>query len=281
LITLDKYKAAMENIYSLKGKVIVVTGGTGILGNSFINGIVEAGGAVGILGRNKEVAEERAEAINKNGGQATALVADVLDEASLIAARKALLDRFGRLDGLVNGAGGNMPDGVLQPDEDIFNMNLDGMKRVMEVNLWGTLLPTQVFGDAIAKTGKGSIVNISSMNSKRAITKVLGYNMGKAAVDCYNQWFAVELANRYGDAIRMNALAPGFFLTEQNRNLLTLPEGGYTQRGGLVIKQTPFKRFGNPDELIGALVWLLSDASAFVTGSMICVDGGFSIFGGV
>jgi NAD(P)-dependent dehydrogenase (short-subunit alcohol dehydrogenase family) len=271
----------MENIYSLKGKVIVVTGGTGILGNSFINGIVEAGGAVGILGRNKEVAEERAEAINKNGGQALALVADVLDEASLITARTTLLDRFGRLDGLVNGAGGNMPDGVLQPDEDIFNMNLDGMKRVMEVNLWGTLLPTQVFGDAIAKTGKGSIVNISSMNSKRAITKVLGYNMGKAAVDCYNQWFAVELANRYGDAIRMNALAPGFFLTEQNRNLLTLPEGGYTQRGGLVIKQTPFKRFGNPDELIGALVWLLSDASAFVTGSMICVDGGFSIFGGV
>jgi NAD(P)-dependent dehydrogenase (short-subunit alcohol dehydrogenase family) len=281
LITLDKYKAAMGNIYSLKGKVIVVTGGTGILGNSFINGIVEAGGAVGILGRNKEVAEERAEAINKNGGQALALVADVLDEVSLTAARKALLDRFGRLDGLVNGAGGNMPDGVLQPDEDIFNMNLDGMKRVMEVNLWGTLLPTQIFGDAIAKTGKGSIVNISSMNSKRAITKVLGYNMGKAAVDCYNQWFAVELANRYGDAIRMNALAPGFFLTEQNRNLLTLPEGGYTQRGGLVIKQTPFKRFGNPDELIGALVWLLSDASAFVTGSMICVDGGFSIFGGV
>jgi NAD(P)-dependent dehydrogenase (short-subunit alcohol dehydrogenase family) len=271
----------MENIYSLKGKVIIVTGGTGILGNSFINGIVEAGGAVGILGRNKEVAEERAEAINKNGGQAIALVADVLDEASLTAARKSLLDRFGRLDGLVNGAGGNMPDGVLQPDEDIFSMNLDGMKRVMEVNLWGTLLPTQVFGDAIAKTGRGSIVNISSMNSKRAITKVLGYNMGKAAVDCYNQWFAVELANRYGDAIRMNALAPGFFLTEQNRNLLTLPDGGYTQRGGLVIKQTPFKRFGHPDELIGALVWLLSDASAFVTGSMICVDGGFSIFGGV
>ncbi|MDB5126582.1 SDR family oxidoreductase [Mucilaginibacter sp.] len=271
----------MENIYSLKGKVIVVTGGTGILGNSFINGIVEAGGAVGILGRNKEVAEEKAEAINKNGGQAIALVADVLDEASLTAGRKSLLDRFGRLDGLVNGAGGNMPEGVLQPDEDIFSMNLDGMKRVMEVNLWGTLLPTQIFGDAIAKTGRGSIVNISSMNSKRAITKVLGYNMGKAAVDCYNQWFAVELANRYGDAIRMNALAPGFFLTEQNRNLLTLPEGGYTQRGGLVIKQTPFKRFGNPDELIGALVWLLSDASAFVTGSMICVDGGFSIFGGV
>ena len=271
----------LENQFSLAGKVIVVTGGTGILGNSFVNGIVEAGGAVGILGRNAEVAEERAAAINKNGGKAVALVADVLDEADLQKAKVKLLDTFGRLDGLVNGAGGNMPEGVLQNEEDIFKMNIAGMKKVMEVNTWGTIIPTQVFGDAIAKTGRGSIVNISSMNSKRAITKVLGYNIGKAAVDCYNQWFAVELANRYGDAIRMNALAPGFFLTEQNRNLLTKTEGGYTSRGELVINQTPFKRFGHPDELIGALIWLLSDASKFVTGSMICVDGGFSIFGGV
>lgn len=271
----------MDNSFSLKGKVIVVTGGTGILGNAFVNGIVEAGGAVGILGRNKEVAEERAAAINQNGGEAIALVADVLDEAALTAAKDILLKRFGRLDGLVNGAGGNMPEGVLQPEADLFTMNMAGMKKVLDLNLWGTLLPTQIFGEAIAKTGKGSIVNISSMNSKRAVTKVVGYNMGKAAVDCYNQWFAVELANRYGDAIRMNALAPGFFLTEQNRNLLTLPEGGYTPRGESVIRQTPFKRFGHPDELIGALVWLLSDASKFVTGSMICVDGGFSIFSGV
>lgn len=271
----------MENNFSLAGKVIVVTGGTGILGNSFINGIVEAGGAVGILGRNAAIAEERAAAINKNGGKAVALVADVLNEADLQNAKTKLLDTFGRLDGLVNGAGGNMPEGVLQPDEDIFKMNIAGMKTVMDLNTWGTIIPTQVFGEAIAQTGSGSIVNISSMNSKRAITKVLGYNIGKAAVDCYNQWFAVELAKRYGDAIRMNALAPGFFITEQNRNLLTTPDGGYTQRGQLVINQTPFKRFGNPDELIGALVWLLSDASKFVTGSMICVDGGFSIFGGV
>jgi NAD(P)-dependent dehydrogenase (short-subunit alcohol dehydrogenase family) len=269
------------NKYSLEGKAIVVTGGTGILGNSFVNGIVEAGGAVGILGRNEAVANERAEAINKNGGKAVALAADVLNANELEEAKNKILSTFGRLDGLVNAAGGNMPEGVLQPDEDIFRMNLEGMKKVMELNLWGTLLPTQIFGEAIAKTGKGSIVNISSMNSKRAVTKVLGYNMGKAAVDCYNQWFAVELANRYGDAIRMNALAPGFFLTEQNRNLLTKPEGGYTPRGESVIRNTPFKRFGKPDELIGALVWLLSDASAFVTGSMICVDGGFSIFSGV
>lgn len=271
----------MENQFSLKDKVIIVTGGTGILGHSFVNGIVEAGGTVGILGRNEAVANERADAINKNGGKALALVADALDKDQLITAKEQVLKAFGRIDGLVNGAGGNMPEGVLQPDEDIFSMNMDGMKKVMELNLWGTVLPTQVFGEAIAKTGKGSIVNISSMNSKRAVTKVLGYNMGKAAMDCYNQWFAVELANRYGDKIRMNALAPGFFLTEQNRNLLTKPEGGYTPRGESVIRNTPYKRFGHPDELIGTLVWLLSDASAFVTGAMICVDGGFSVFSGV
>jgi len=271
----------LENNYSLKGKVIIVTGGTGILGNAFVNGIAKAGGTVGILGRNKQVAEERANLITAKGGQAIALEADVLNEAQLKDSLKKVLDTFGRLDGLVNGAGGNMPEGVLQPEQNIFEMNLEGMKKVLDLNLWGTILPTQVFGKAIAQTGKGSIVNISSMNSKSAVTKVLGYNMGKAAVDCYNEWFAVELANRYGDTIRMNALAPGFFLTEQNRNLLTKPEGGYTPRGEAVIRNTPFKRFGHPDELIGALVWLLSDASAFVTGSMICVDGGFSIFSGV
>lgn len=268
-------------MFSLKDKVIVVTGGTGILGKAFVDAIVEAGGAVGILGRNEKVAKERAEAINANGGKAIALVADVMDEQQLQAAKEKILAAFEKIDGLVNAAGGNMPEGVLQPGDDIFKMNITGMKKVMDINVWGTIIPTQIFGEAIAKTGKGSIVNISSMNSKRAITKVLGYNIGKAAVDCYNQWYAVELANRYGDKIRMNALAPGFFLTEQNRYLLTKPEGGYTDRGGLVIQQTPFKRFGSPDELKGTLVWLLSDASQFVTGAMICVDGGFSIFGGV
>lgn len=271
----------MDPDFSLKEKVVVVTGGTGILGKAFVDAIVAAGGAVGILGRKGTIAEERAAAINQQGGRALALVADVLDEQQLTAACERLLQHFGKIDGLVNAAGGNMPEGVLLPGEPIFKMNLEGMKKVLDVNLWGTLLPTQVFGEAIAANGKGSIVNISSMNSKRAITRVLGYNMGKAAVDCYTQWFAVELANRYGDKIRMNALAPGFFLTEQNRNLLTKPEGGYTERGGLAIRQTPFKRFGDPDELKGALVWLLSDASQFVTGAMICVDGGFSIFGGV
>jgi NAD(P)-dependent dehydrogenase (short-subunit alcohol dehydrogenase family) len=271
-----------ENSFSLTGKVIIVTGGTGILGEAFVKAIAEAGGTVGILGRNGAVAEARVAEIEKNGGKAFALVADVMNESELIAAKNYTLEKYGKIDGLVNGAGGNSPQGTIQPDEDLFKMNLEGMKSVMDLNLWGTLLPTQIFGDAMAKSGNyGAIVNISSMNSKRAITKVLGYNMGKAAVDCYTQWFAVELAARYGDKIRMNALAPGFFLTEQNRYLLTTHEGGYTERGEKVIRNTPYKRFGHPDELKGALVWLLSDASKFVTGAMICVDGGFSIFGGV
>jgi NAD(P)-dependent dehydrogenase (short-subunit alcohol dehydrogenase family) len=271
----------MNSQFSLKNKVVIVTGGTGVFGNSFINAIVEAGGAVGILGRNEKVATERADAINKNGGQALALVADVMDEEQLNHAKEKTLSHFGRIDGLVNGAGGNMPEGVLMPGEDIFSMNLAGMKNVMDLNVWGTIIPTQVFGEAIAKSGKGSIVNISSMNSKRAITRLLGYNMGKAAIDCYNQWFAVEVARRHGDRIRMNAIAPGFFLTEQNRKLHTNADGSYTERGEQVLRQTPFNRFGKPDELNGALVWLLSDASEFVTGTMVYVDGGFSIFGGV
>jgi NAD(P)-dependent dehydrogenase (short-subunit alcohol dehydrogenase family) len=272
----------MGNEGSLRNKVIVVTGGTGVLGNSFINAITEAGGIVGILGRNEEKANKRAAGINQNGGKAIALIADVMNEEELKTSKIKVLKEFGKIDGLVNAAGGIQSGGVLMPDQDVFQMNMEGTRSVMDLNLWGTLIPTQIFGEAIVQTtGKGSIVNISSMNSKRAITRVLGYNMGKAAVDCYTQWFAVEMANRYGDKIRMNALAPGFFLTEQNKNLLIQEDGGYTERGKLIIQQTPFKRFGHPDELKGALVWLLSDDSQFVTGAMICVDGGFSIFGGV
>jgi NAD(P)-dependent dehydrogenase (short-subunit alcohol dehydrogenase family) len=270
----------MEN-FSLKDRVIIVTGGTGILGDAFIKGIVEAGATVGILGRNETVANQRADAVNAGGGKAIALIADVLKEEELIAARTKILDRFGRIDGLINGAGGNMPEAIIQPGADLFKMNLEGLRKVLDLNLWGTIIPTQIFGEAIAANGKGSIVNISSMAPQRVITKVLGYSIAKAAIDIYNKWFAVEAALRHGDNIRMNAIAPGFFLTEQNRALLTNPDGSYTERGNLVLKATPFKRFGDPSELIGALVWLLSDASQFVTGTIINVDGGFSVFSGV
>lgn len=269
------------NQFSLSNKVIVVTGGTGILGGSFVKAIAQAGGIPIILGRNAAVANARAQEIIDNGGQSMAIVTDVLVEADLIKARDLIVEKFGRIDGLVNGAGGNMPEGVVQPDADIFSMNLEGMRKVMELNLFGTILPTQIFGAVMVKNGGGSIVNISSVSSKQVITKVLGYSMGKAAVDCYNQWFAVEMANRHGDLIRMNAIMPGFFLTEQNRTLLTEPDGSYTTRGKLVVQNTPFKRFGHPEELVGALVFLLSDASKFVTGMQIGVDGGFTVFGGV
>lgn len=265
----------------LKNKVIVVTGGTGVLGHAFVRGIHNAGGTVCILGRNLAIAEQRAAEINNSGGKALALKADVLIDSELEAARDKIIDQFGEIHGLVNAAGGNTAGGIVQPDADVFELNMNGLKEVMELNLWGTLLPTQIFGKAIAKTGEGSIVNISSMASQRVITKVLGYTLAKTSIDAYTKWFAVEMANRYGDRLRMNAIAPGFFLTEQNRNLLTNEDGSYTDRGNLVLNNTPFKRFGVPEELIGALVWLLGNESKFVTGTVINVDGGFSVFSGV
>ncbi len=268
-------------LFSLKEKVIVVTGGTGILGGAFVKGIAAAGGIPVILGRNREVAEQRANEIIAGGGDAMPVAADVLDEVAMQQARDLIVGKYGRIDGLVNGAGGNMPEGVLQHEADIFSMNIEGMKKAMVLNVWGTIIPTQVFGAVMAKNGGGSIVNISSVSSKQVVTKVLGYSMGKAAVDCYTQWFAVEMANRFGDKIRMNAIMPGFFLTEQNRTLLTNPDGSYTDRGNLVVKNTPFKRFGKPEELVGALIYLLSDASRFVTGMQLGVDGGFTVFSGV
>ena len=270
-----------KDLFSLKDKVIIVTGGTGVLGGSFVKGIANAGGIAVILGRNAEIGKQRADQIIANGGKAFSVVADVLEEADLIKVRDSILEKYGTIDGLVNGAGGNIPEGVLAPEADIFSMNIDGMKKAMVLNVWGTIIPTQVFGAVMAKNGGGSIVNISSVSSKQVVTKVLGYSMGKAAVDCYNQWFAVEVANRYGDAIRVNAIMPGFFLTEQNRTLLTNPDGSYTQRGNLVVQNTPFKRFGKPEELVGALIYLLSDASKFVTGMQLGVDGGFTVFSGV
>lgn len=267
--------------FDLNGKVIIVTGGTGILGASFIKSIAEAGAIVGVLGRNETVADERVKEIQNNGGKAIALKADVTSEAGLQQARDKILNEYGKIDGLVNAAGGNMPKAVVQPGTDIFQLDMDALKQVVDLNLFGTVLPTQVFGAEIARQGSGSIVNISSMAAQRAITRVLGYTLAKSAIDAYTKWFAMELGNRYGDKIRMNAIAPGFFLTEQNRTLLTNSDGSYTERGSLVVKHTPFKRMGEPDELTGALIWLLSDASKFVTGTVVNVDGGFSIFSGV
>lgn len=270
-----------KDMFSLKDKVIIVTGATGVLGYSFIKALSAAGAIVGVLGRNEKVANERVAEIIGAGGKAIALIADVQNVDALNECCRKVIKAYGKIDGLVNAAGGNVPEAVLQPEDDIFSMNVEGMKKAMEVNLWGTVLPSLIFGKAIAENGTGSLVNISSVSVPRTLTKVLGYSMGKSAVESFSKWMAVELANRYADKIRVNALVPGFFLTEQNRTLLTNEDGSYTSRGTSVIKQTPFNRFGNPDELGGALVWLLSDASKFVTGTTITVDGGFTAFSGV
>ena len=270
-----------QDLFTLKNKVIVVTGATGVLGGSFVEAISKQGATVVLIGQNEVLGEERAVFIRSQGGEALFLKANVLVEAELEVAKNKAVDTYGTIHGLVNGAGGNLPEGVLSPDQDVFKINMEGMKKTMELNVWGTLLPVQVFGPAIAKSGAGSIVNISSVNSKRTVTRGLGYSMGKAAIDLYTKWFAVEMANRYGDAVRINSIMPGFFLTKQNKNLLTKEDGSLTDRGNLIIKNTPFKRFGSPDELTGALIWLLSDASKFVTGMDIGVDGGFTINSGV
>lgn len=267
-------------IFDLKGKVIVVTGATGILGEAFVHALGEAGARVVLIGRNEEVGVERAKAILSGGGEALFVKADVLSKEELEKAKELVLNKWGKIDGLVNAAGGNVPEAILAPDADIFGMDIEGMKKAFDLNLYGTILPTFIFGSAMKDGTKCSIVNISSMAAQTGITRVLGYSMAKASVDNFTRWMCIELANRYGDRIRINAIAPGFFVTHQNRKLL-VTEDGYTSRGESVIRNTPFKRFGNPEELVGTLIWLLSDASLFVSGEVVCVDGGFHIFSGV
>ncbi len=272
-----------QNGFNLNKKVIIVTGATGILGEAFVNSLSEAGARVAILGRNEAVGNERMNSIREKGREALFIKADVLSKQDLLTARDQVLTEWGVINGLVNAAGGNIPEAVIGPDADVFEMDIDALKRAFDLNLYGTLLPTCIFGKAMTQSKdlqSGSIVNISSMAAQTAITRVLGYSMAKAAIDNFTRWMCVELAQRYGDKIRMNAIAPGFFVTNQNRHLLTT-ETGFTARGEAVIKNTPFKRFGHPEELTGTLLWLLSDASKFVSGEVICVDGGFHIFSGV
>ena len=268
-------------MFSLTGKTIVVTGGTGILGESFNTAIANAGANVVIIGRNKEKAEQRAHYIIQNGGNAIGLSVDVTQLEELETAAKTILSKYNSIDGLVNGAGGNIAGAVVQPDGDIFNLDMQALKDVMNLNLFGTLLPTQVFAKQMLHSKKGSIVNISSVSAHKTLTRVLGYSLAKTAIESYTKWFAVESAKRYSDKLRFNTIVPGFFLTEQNRKLLTNEDGSLTSRGNDINRQTPFGRFGEPQELTGALVWLLSDASSFVNGSSIIVDGGFLSFSGV
>lgn len=252
-----------------------------MLGQSMVKAISEAGANVAVLGRRKEAGDELAAQLIKTGGRAISIKADVLEADQLTAAREIVIKEFGSIDILINAAGGNMPGAVVAPDSNFFSMKIDDFKKVVDLNLLGSVLPTQIFSEDMAKRKKGVIINIASMAAMRTITRVAGYSAAKSAISNFTGWLAVEMAHKFGEGIRVNAISPGFFLTEQNRTLLTNPDGSYTARGQKVIAQTPYGRFGRPDELIGTLIWLCSDASAFVTGINVPVDGGFSVYSGV
>ncbi len=272
----------LRSLYSLDGLVAIVTGGTGVLGRGMAVALAMAGARVGVLGRRRAVAEEVAAQIEARGGEAMALSADVLDRASLVAARESVIGRWGGVHVLVNAAGGNMPGAVLGETADVFTMSAAAFKEVVDLNLTGTLIPSLVFGEAIVQAGGGAIVNISSMSATRALTRVAGYGAAKGAVENLTRSLAVELGRRHGDSIRVNAIAPGWFVSDQNRALLLEADGNtLTKRGAAVIRNTPVGRFGVPDDLAGALVWLCGPGARFVNGIVVAVDGGFSAFSGV
>ena len=275
--------------FSLEGKVAVVTGGTGVLGGAMARGLAAAGAKVAILGRREAKAHEVADAIAAAGNNAMPLPADVLDEDSLRAARQKLLDNWGRVDILINAAGGNRPDATVFGDITFFNVPRIALEGVVGLNFTGTVLPIQAFGEPMAKQGKGSIINISSMAAQKVLTRVMGYSAAKAAVDNLTRWLAVDLAEKHGAGLRVNAIAPGFFIGEQNRALLIKEDPAHgaqdspslTERGQQIVDHTPMGRFGEPDELVGAATWLASDASSFVTGIVLPIDGGFSAASGI
>ena len=273
--------ARLAELFDLDGQVAIVTGGTGVLGGAMAQGLARAGAKVGVLGRGLERAEAVVGELTAGGGDGLALAADVLDREQLERARDAALERWGRIDILVNAAGGNMPDATVSEGTTFFDLPQEALESVVDLNLHGTLLPCQVFGAAMADAGHGCIVNITSMAAQRALTRVVGYGAAKAAVENVTRWLAVELARAYGAGLRVNAIAPGFFIAEQNRDLLLSDDGTPTPRGQTIIDHTPAGRFGEPEDLIGTLVWLCGAGASFVNGVVVPVDGGFGAFSGV
>jgi NAD(P)-dependent dehydrogenase (short-subunit alcohol dehydrogenase family) len=269
------------NLYDLAGRTAVVTGGTGVLGSAMAAALAHAGARVAILGRRTDAAERVAQQLTRNGATAMALPADVLAEDSLQDAVAQLESTWGPADVLLNAAGGNRPDALVHGEKTLFDMPADAFRAVLDLNLTGTLLPIQAFGRAMAETGRGSIINISSMAARKPLTRVIGYAAAKAGVDNLTQWLAVHAAQTWGEGVRVNAIAPGFFVGEQNRALLLNDDGTPTERGARILDHTPMGRFGNPSDLSGTAVWLASDASAFVTGIVVPVDGGYDAYGGV
>jgi len=274
--------AYLAGLLGLEDKVTVVTGGGGVLCRAISRGLARAGATVALLDLSEEAAARSAAEARAHGAEAVAVRCDVLDRASVEGAAEKVLAQFGRVDILVNGAGGNRKQATTSADLSFFDLPADAVQWVFSLNFIGTLLPSQVFGRHMAERRQGTLLNISSMNAFRPLTRIPAYSAAKAAVSNFTQWLAVHMAQEYAPDIRVNAIAPGFFLTEQNRFLLTdQATGELTERGRSIIAHTPARRFGDPEDLVGACLWLLSDAARFVTGVVVPVDGGFSAFGGV
>jgi NAD(P)-dependent dehydrogenase (short-subunit alcohol dehydrogenase family) len=274
--------STFQKLFDFSGKTAVVTGGAGMLCAAMCRALADAGAKVAVLDLNAEAAENLAAEIRTRGGEAIGVTCNVLDKASIEAAAQAVVAKFSHVDILVNGAGGNNPAATTNPEQRFFDLPAEALRWVFDLNLMGTILPSQVFGKLMAEQKSGVILNISSMNAFRPLTCIAAYSAAKAGVSNFTQWLAVHMAQEYSPEIRVNAIAPGFFLTEQNRFLLTDKETGeLTPRGKSIIGHTPMGRFGSPDDLLGALLWLVSPASAFVTGIVVPLDGGFSAFSGV
>src|SRR5579859_736355 len=271
-----------HTLFNIHNQTAIITGGSGILGSAMAHGLAQAGAIVVIIGLHEEKTTAVAESISTQGGHALAIACNVLERADLQRAVEQVTATFGQVDILVNAAGGNAPQATTSPDNLFFELDKAAIDSVFALNFTGTLLSCQVFGRGMAERGQGCIVNIASMNALRPLTRIPAYSAAKAAVANFTQWLAVHLAQEYSPRIRVNAVAPGFFLTEQNRFLLTdAASGAWTQRGQAILNHTPMARFGAPEDLIGTLLWLVSPASGFVTGTVIPVDGGFSAFSGV
>jgi len=268
----------MANLFSVKGKVIIITGGSGVLGSGIASHLAEEGAKVVILGRNETTGNTLADNIKSRGNEATFMRADVMDKEALVKVREEILKKYGRIDVLLNAAGGNMPGATIPPTKTFFDLEIDAFRKVVDLNLFGTIIPTMVFVEAMIENKEGCIVNFSSESALRPLTRVAGYGAAKAAVSNFTKYMAGELALKFGEGFRVNAIAPGFFLSEQNRTLLTNPDGTYTDRGNKIVEHTPFKRMGKPEELYGTIQYLISDASKFVTGTVAVVDGGFDAF---
>ncbi len=272
----------MNELFDVKGKVIVITGGGGVLCGTMAKTLAKAGAKIAVLDIDEVAAAEVVDEIISSQGQAIAVKCNVLDKESLESAKNEINSEFGQIDILINGAGGNKKEATTSPDLSFFDLPADAIRFVFDLNFLGTLLPTQVFGRQMAENGAGVILNVSSMNAFLPLTKIAAYSAAKAAVSNFTQWLAVHMCQNCSKDIRVNAIAPGFFLTEQNRFLLTDEKTGeLTARGKTIIGQTPMGRFGEPEELIGTVIWLLSDAAKFVTGVVVPIDGGFSAFSGV